>query len=126
MPSLSNVARISGSTSSRLLGCGSLGLGGCPVVHVLVVDRRVLDLGPVRFDHGDEVPVGGQAPLEEPLGLVLLGRDQSDDVLVEALGGALGLDVALEAERIFTFDQTVDHVGHVASSFVGDNISSLG
>ena len=46
MPSFSKVRRISGSTSSRLVSLLLL-LGGRVVDEVLIIDGRVLDVGPV-------------------------------------------------------------------------------
>ena len=54
----------------------------------LVVDRRVVDVLPGRLLHREPVAVGLQAPLEQPLRLVLLGGDQPDDVFVQARAGS--------------------------------------
>ena len=57
---------------------------------VLVVDRVVLDVLPGRLLHRQPQAIRLQAPLEQPLRLVLLLRDQPDDVLAEPLGDRLG------------------------------------
>ena len=54
-----------------------LRLRGRVVADVLVVDRPVVDVLPVRLGESEPVAVGAQAPFEQPLRLVLLGRDQS-------------------------------------------------
>jgi hypothetical protein len=73
------------------------GLGGGVVVGVLVVDRREGDLGPLGLCHGEPVLIGLEPPVEQPVRLALLVGDEPDDVLVEALGRGLGLDVGHEA-----------------------------
>ena len=67
------------------------------VVEVLVVDLRIVDARPGRLLHADPAPVGLQPPLGHPLRLVLLGRDEADDVLVQSLRREVGLDVGREA-----------------------------
>src|SRR5881628_2450616 len=64
---------------------------------VLVVDRWIRDVRPLRLLHREPVAVRLQAPLEEPLGLVLLLRDEPDDVLVEALRRLVLIKVGDEA-----------------------------
>ena len=46
---------------------------------------------------GEAPAEGGQAPLQHPLRLALLARDQPHDVLVHPLGRELGLDVGFPA-----------------------------
>ena len=60
------------------------------IVGVLIVDRPVFDLGPLRLAHGEPAPIGVEPPLEHPGGLVLLGRDEADGVLRQALRGLVG------------------------------------
>ncbi len=75
------------------------------VVHVLVVDLRVVDLRPgglVPFlEHLQESPIGLEPPLEEPFRLFLLRGDQPHGVFAETLGHELGLDIGLEAVFVF-------------------------
>ena len=61
-------------------------LGRGVVADRLEVDGLVVHVGPRRLLHGEEVAVRLQAPVEQPLGLVLLGGDGADRVLVEADG----------------------------------------
>ena len=70
-------------------------LGRRVVVNVLVVDGRKLHVRPRRFRVGlpRPEPVRLQAPLQHPLRLVLLGRNQAHHVLAEALGKRLLLNV---------------------------------
>src|ERR1022692_1205422 len=54
------------------LGPVDVGLGGGVVADGLVIDGRIVDVGPGGLLHGEPVPVGLQAPLQHELGLVLL------------------------------------------------------
>jgi hypothetical protein len=76
------------------------GFGRGVVVQVLVVDGRVAHAGPFRFGHGQPVPVGLEPPVEHEGGLALLRRDQADDILVQAHGQGVLLDVGDEAPPI--------------------------
>src|SRR5437667_7299743 len=70
----------------------------CGVVDdVLIVDRRIGDVRPLRLLHREPVPVRPQTPLEEPLGLILLARNEPDDVLVQALRRRVLIEVGNEA-----------------------------
>ena len=88
------------------------------VVGILVVDRAVVDVRPLRLLHREPVTVGTEPPLEEPLRFVLLLGDVSHDVLAEALRGELLLDVrdeavlvlALGGDLLFKF-RLRDHAG---------------
>ena len=46
-----------------------------------------------------------EPPIEQPLGLALLGRDEADDVLAQALGGFIGFDIGYEAVLVLFVDQ---------------------
>ena len=72
-------------------------LGRGVVVDVLEVDRRIVDHGPGRLGHGQPVAVGLEPPVEHPVRLVLAGRDEADDVLVQPLRGRLHLDLGFPA-----------------------------
>ena len=52
---------------------------------------------PIRFAHGQPAPIGFETPLRQPVGLVLLRRNETDDVFRETFGGFFGLDVRREA-----------------------------
>src|SRR5262249_1251855 len=67
------------------------------VVDVLVVDLRVLDPCPGRLALGEPVARGFEPPLEHPLGLVLLARDETHRVFGETLRGLLRFDQRLES-----------------------------
>ena len=88
---------------------------------VLVVDRVVLDVLPGRLLHRQPQAIRLQAPLEQPLRLVLLLRDQPDDVLVEPLGDRLGFDVGEEAVFVLACGEFFDgfsgcgHDGYLSS-----------
>ena len=66
------------------------------VIEVLVVDRAVVHARPSGLAHGEPAPIGVEPPREHPLGLILLGRDEADDVFGQALGGLVGFDVRHE------------------------------
>ncbi len=66
------------------------------VVEVLVVDRAIAHARPAGLAHGQPAPIGVEPPGEHPLRLVLLRRDEADDVFGEPLGGLVGFDVRLE------------------------------
>ncbi len=67
------------------------------VIEVLIVDRAVFDLGPFRLAHGQPALIGVEPPRQHPFRLVLLGRDEADRVLGQALGGLVRFDQRLEA-----------------------------
>ncbi|MNL40442.1 hypothetical protein D3C87_1627880 [compost metagenome] len=54
--------------------------------------------------HGQPVAVRLEAELEQPFGLVLLGRDGPDDVLAQPLGQRVGLDLGDEAVLVGLVD----------------------
>ena len=66
------------------------------VVDLVVVDLVVRHARPVRLLHGQPAAIGVEPPFEHPLRLALLGRDEADHVLGEALRGLLHLDFGLE------------------------------
>ena len=78
------------------------------VVEVLVVDRAVIDPRPGRLAHGQPAPIGVEPPLQHPLGLVLLGRDEADGVFVQALGGLVGFDIGHEPVLVLVDVDTAD------------------
>ena len=82
-----------------------LSLGSGVVDNVLVVDGRVVDLGPggglLLVSQLYPVTEGFEAPLQHELRLVFLGGDPADDVLVETFGSNVSLDVRDEAVPIF-------------------------
>jgi hypothetical protein len=54
----------------------------------LEIDRRDVELRPVRHRHRQPVAIRGQAPLRHPLRLFLLGGEEADDVLDRPGGSA--------------------------------------
>jgi hypothetical protein len=72
-----------------------LGLG--VIISVLVIDLGDVELGPAHLLHGQPGAIGLEPPFEHPFRLVLLGRDEADRVLAEALRRELLLDVGGEA-----------------------------
>ena len=71
-------------------------LGRRVINDFLIVDWPVLDVGPLRFGlrllQRHPVAIGLEPPLEHELRLILLGRDQANDVFVQPLGDPLFLD----------------------------------
>ena len=98
----------------QALGAVFLALGRGVINDVLVVDGRVVDVRPGGLLHGQPVPVGLEAPFQQPLRLVLLGRNQADDVLVQAAGDGIGFDVGDEPPLIFLIRKGFDGVGGIA------------
>ncbi len=67
------------------------------VVQVLEIDLRVMNARPVWLIERQPAPVRFQTPLKHPVRLVLLGRDKTDNVFRQALGGLIHLDNRLES-----------------------------
>ncbi len=68
-------------------------LGRSVVIGVLIIDFGIADLGPIGLLHGLPQAERLQPPFEHPFRLVLLGADEADGVLGQALFGKFGLDV---------------------------------
>ena len=75
---------------------------------VLVVDRLVLDVLPGRLFHREPQAERLEPPLEHPLRLFLLLRDQPDDVLVQPFWNGVGIDVGDEAVLVFAGRELFD------------------
>ena len=71
-----------------------------------------MHLGPFRLFHLQPLAIGLEPPLEHPVRFVLLLRDEADDVLVQALGGLVHLDIGLEAVFVF-FAKLLDGLDRV-------------
>jgi hypothetical protein len=90
----------------------------------LEVDLGILHVRPFRLLHGEPAAIGFEPPLGQPLGLALLGRDEADDVLVEALRGLHRLDIGEEAVLILIDVDRLNagdgflHCGHFYSKFL--------
>jgi hypothetical protein len=72
-------------------------LGRCIVIHVLVIDRPVLDPGPARLAHRQPAAISVQAPGEHPFRLVFLSRNEMDGAFGKPLGSLVGFDVGDES-----------------------------
>ena len=77
-----------------------LGLGRAVVADGLVVGLVVFDMGPLRLFHLLPDAEGLEPPFEHPVGLVLLGADEADDVLIQPRRRLVGLDVRGESEFV--------------------------
>ena len=93
-------------------------LGGGVVIEVLEVDLGVVDLGPGRLLHLQPAAIGLEAGLQHPGRLVLLVRDEADDVLVQALGRIFGLDVGREAVLVLVDVDVLDECNRFNISHV--------
>ena len=80
-------------------------LGRRIVADGLVVYGRVMHVRPGGRRHGEPVPVALQAPFQHELGLVLLGRDHADDILVQPARQRVRLDVGDETVLVFAANQ---------------------
>ena len=84
---------------------------------VLVVDRPVLDVGPLwlglRLLKRRPVVIRLQPPLQHELRFILLGRDHTNDVFVQPLGDPFFLHFGDEAPLVLPFGKILDgvHVG---------------
>ncbi len=83
----------------------------------LVVDGRVADVGPGRLLHRRPEAVGAQPPLEHPLRLVLLGREDANDVFIQTSRNRLRLDVRDEAGLVLAVGELQDR--RVGGCWVG-------
>ena len=104
-----------------------LRLGRRVIISVLVIDRRDIELRPVGRLHRLPVPERLQSPVEHPLGLVLLRRDEADRVFGKPLGRELLFDVGGPAVLVIgdaecgvagglVFDGSFGAVGHISNS----------
>ena len=79
---------------------------------LLVVDLRVVDHRPARLGfmrgHLEKARERLEPPCEQPLGLVLLARDQADDALVQARRHRFGFDVGDEAVLILALGELLE------------------
>src|SRR3546814_19377427 len=83
-------------------------LGRGVIADGLAVDWRDLQLRPVRYRHGQPVPVGGNAPLGHPLGLFLLLRPPALPVIREAGRGAGPLDFGYDDALLAAAERSTD------------------
>src|SRR5262249_14675355 len=72
--------------------------------------RRVVDPRPARLTHGQPAPVGAETPLQHPVRLALLVRDETDHVFREALGGPFGFDLGCKAVFVLVDVDSADAV----------------
>ncbi len=92
----------------QALGRVVLGLGRRIVGDGLVVDGRVVDVGPSGLLHAEPVSVGPKSPFEQEGGLFLLGRDERDDVLVQPRRDGVRFHVGIEAVLVLLPHQGFD------------------
>src|SRR5439155_5834570 len=109
-----------------------LRLRGRVVDDVLIVDRGIADVRPHGLLHREPVAIGPEPPLGHPFRLLLLARDEPDDVLVEALRNRVLIEVGDETvfvlllRHLFLEYALRDHATHPL--FMGrgrDTITSI-
>src|SRR5438093_13510598 len=110
IPSFSNEEQL-GVHLLQVLQLGTL-LRGRVVADRLVVDGAVLHVRPMGLGHLHPVAVRLEAPVEHPFRLALLRRDEPDDVLAQARGNDLGLDVGDEPVLVGLQDLRFDARTH--------------
>ena len=91
-------------------------LGRRVVRLLLVVDWLVADVGPVGLLHRQPAAVCLEPPIQQPGGLILLRRDEANDVFTQAGRNRIRLDIRHEAVLIFAIDQRIDGRAHVNKS----------
>ena len=83
--------------------------GSGVVADGLEVDIGHLEVTPFGRGEGEPVTVGLEAEVEHPVGLAFLARDEADDVLVEAYGDDVGVDIGDEAVFIVAAGDVVEN-----------------
>src|SRR5690606_10768590 len=100
-------------------------LRGRVVADGLEVDRLDFQVVPGRLRHLQPGPVGLQPELEHPFRLLLLGRETTDDVLVEAGREGFRLDLRLEAVLVLARRELLNGVrrgAHVRWSYTENEV----
>ncbi len=93
------------------------------IIHrALVINRRVMHMRPRRLLHRQPMAIRLEPPLQHELRLILLRRDQADDVLIQARRRRVGLHVGEEAVLVFLLDQSFNCLRRCAHL---DSINSL-
>ncbi len=87
------------------LGLVFLTLGRAEIRDRLIVDGRIVQMGPGRRGHLQPLTVGVQAPIEHPLRLTLLLGDEGDGVFIQPRRDRVALDVGHESFFIFATDE---------------------
>ena len=77
------------------------------IYDVLKINFRNIKMGPCRESHLLPAAECLQTELEHPFRLVLLGRNQAYNVLIQTLGNELLLDIGHKAVFIFLFRETI-------------------
>src|SRR5262249_36725926 len=74
-------------------------------------DRGVVHVLPLRLLHLEPMSERLQTPLQHELGLVLLGRDQADDLLAEPARSRVRLDGGDESVLVLALRELLDFFG---------------
>src|SRR6476660_8480037 len=78
------------------------------VIGVLIIDLGIVDTCPGRLPHGLPTLIGLQPPVQHPLRLAFLGRNETDSVFGKPLGSLLGFDIGDEPVFILVNVDTAD------------------
>ena len=108
-------------------------LAGCPgrriVDDPLVIDRRIVDIGPfwlrLRLCQLLPMTVCLQTPIEHPFGLVLLGRDQADDLFVESGRNSIFFNLCDKPVLVFPVCQGLHCAFPLAHQFTSPLLKTL-
>ena len=76
-------------------------------MNVLEIDLPVLDVRPRRLLHIEPGAVRLEAPFEEPLGFLLLGRNDPDHLLAQTFSDGLRFDLGHKAPLVFFVDAII-------------------
>ena len=97
--------------------------GGLRIVILrLEVDFRIIDHGPFGLRHLNPAPIGVEPPVGHPFRFVVLFGDEADDILVQAHGRELGLDLRLEAVFVFLADGLHRRDGFLIDTVFHDHV----
>ena len=96
------------------------------VTDLLVVDRGVADLCPGWFFHLEPATVRLEPPIEQPLGLLLLLRDEPHDLFAETGRRVLLLDVGDEARVVSLLEDFVDRFGSCGHALLHPGAKPIG
>ncbi len=88
-------------------------LGSGVVDYVLIVDFGQFEVAPARLGHLLPFAECVQAEVQQPLRLLLLGGNQTNDVFVQAFGHVLLLDLGDEAFLVFTLRYVFQQIIHL-------------
>src|SRR5690606_23894252 len=69
----------------------------CIIMQVVKIDLWIINASPSWLFHGQPTAIGVQTPFEQPLRLLLLGRNETDNIFIQAFRGLIDFDFSFEA-----------------------------